>query len=48
MKKIITKLVILFEKLGWYDCMDVNHDGIINAQDYILIKDYIMNKECDK
>lgn len=44
MKKFITKLVIIFEKLGWYDAMDVNHDGEINAQDYVLIKNYIMKE----
>lgn len=44
MKKIITLLVILFEKLGWYDTYDVNHDGIIDSKDYIAIKNYIMKK----
>lgn len=48
MKKIITKLVILFEKLGWYNAMDVNHDGEVTAQDYVLIKNYIMERESDK
>lgn len=34
--------------LNIYDCKDANRDGIVNAQDYITIKNYIMNKESDK
>lgn len=48
-------LAILFLFIGWvigvndcknfYSNYDVNKDGIINSQDYVLIKKYIMDNK---
>lgn len=38
---IIVSLLIKFNE----DRYDVNRDGIVNAQDYTEIKNYIMNRE---
>ena len=35
-----------YQQIGdMQDDYDVNNDGLINAQDYVAIKNYIMNKE---
>lgn len=46
--KIINIILLILEKLKLYNPYDVNRDGEVNAQDYVLIKNYIMNKERDK
>lgn len=30
--------------LNIFDNKDVNHDGVVNAQDYTIIKKYIMDR----
>ena len=35
-----------YQQMGdMQDDYDVNNDGVINAQDYVAIKNYIMNRE---
>ena len=35
-----------YQQIGdMQDDYDVNNDGVINAQDYVAIKNYIMNRE---
>ncbi len=48
MKKLIIKIIKFLEKIGLYDSKDVNHDGKINSQDYVVIKKHIMKKESEK
>ena len=45
MKKIFLK--IIYKILGKVP-EDVNDDGKVSAEDYIAIKNYIMNKDGDK
>lgn len=49
--KLLQYLIILclgvLIGLNLYNPLDVNRDGIVNAQDYITIKNYIMNKESE-
>lgn len=40
------KLESCYQQIGdMQDDLDVNNDGVINAQDYVVIKNYIMNRE---
>lgn len=45
---IITFLIGVFIGLNLYHQYDANRDRKINAQDYVLIKNYIMERESDK
>ena len=52
MKKIIINVLIfvlgIIIGLNLYHQYDANRDGKITAQDYVVIKNYIMERESDK
>lgn len=41
-------IVGFFIGLFFFHQYDANRDGKVNAQDYVVIKNYIMEKESDK
>jgi len=42
---VVTILILIsMTDTNKYHQYDVNKDGVVNAQDYVTIKDYIMNK----
>lgn len=45
---VITLILGIFIGLNIYSPYDVNKDRQITAQDYVLIRNYIMSKESDK